>query len=63
VKTRVDARLRLEARRYSLRFVCEECIHFDASLQSCANGYPAAPRREELERECELAFCKEFELG
>jgi hypothetical protein len=68
MKTRVDDRLRDEARRYSLRFACEDCAHF-AMVQRgplrdgvCSLGYPAAPRRSALE-DASLELCKEFELA
>jgi hypothetical protein len=59
----VDARLREEARRFALRFACEDCAHFDAHREACVHGYPAAPRLAEIDEEDELLFCKEFELG
>jgi hypothetical protein len=62
MKTNVDARFRDEARRFSLRFACEECVHFDAAGSVCSLGYPAAPRREDLRR-ASLELCKEFELA
>lgn len=62
--TRVDERLRSEARRFELRFGCEHCAHYDAPAGECANGYPAAPHRGvELEVVRDIEFCKEFELA
>ena len=46
VRTAVDARLSAEARRFSFRFACEDCAHFDEPLARCSLSYPAAPRRE-----------------
>lgn len=64
MKTRVDDRLRSEAERFTLRFGCEHCVHFDAPAGACANGYPVGPHRGvELEGRRELEFCKEFELA
>jgi hypothetical protein len=69
VRTRVDARLRDEAARYSLRFACEDCAHFDPDCGRCSLEYPAAPRRDALlapparDGTTELELCKEFELG
>ncbi len=73
MKTRIDARFRAEAKRYALRFACEDCVYFTAE-EDCAHGYPPAPRRGDLASEDdpsgerwggarELTFCKEFELG
>jgi hypothetical protein len=64
VITRVDELLRREARLYELRFGCEACVHFDATGERCANGYPTdAHRGVDLEQALELLFCKEFELA
>jgi hypothetical protein len=62
MKTRVGPLLRDEAARFTLRFACDDCAHFDAARTACAHGYPPGPRRAELESE-EIVFCKEFELG
>jgi hypothetical protein len=62
VKTRVDARLLDEARRFALRLACEDCAHFCPENQGCAHGYPNRVERR-LEDAAELEFCKEFELG
>jgi hypothetical protein len=73
MQTRVDAKLRLEARHFALRFTCEHCVHFanpasgDAAASPkvgcCSLGYPILPHHEvDLERVESLAFCKEFEL-
>jgi hypothetical protein len=62
VRTRVDSRLREEAARYSLRFACDDCAHFDADAEKCSLEYPASPRRDALQ-DAELDLCKEFELG
>jgi hypothetical protein len=74
VKTLVDARLRDQARRFALRFACEDCAHFDGS--QCSLAYPASPRREALEegtatidgtpegsRPATIEFCKAFEIA
>jgi hypothetical protein len=62
VKTRVDARLRGEAERFRLRFACDDCAHFDPAGARCSLEYPAAPRRDALERP-DLELCKSFELA
>jgi hypothetical protein len=49
LKTRVDARFREEATRFAFRFVCEDCVHFHARSERCSLGYPAAPRRPEVQ--------------
>jgi hypothetical protein len=62
VKTEVDARLRQEAERFSLRFTCEHCAYFDEPRSSCALGYPnEAHRSVNLAAVETLFFCKEFE--
>ena len=61
MRTRVDDRLRDEARRFSLRFACDDCAHFDATRARCSLGYPAAPRSDALS-EPEVELCKSFEL-
>ena len=66
MKTPTDARLRDEAERFTLRFTCEECVHFDAASARCGNGYPPGPRAGAIARahdDGELAFCKEYELA
>lgn len=65
MKTAVDALLRAEVARFSLRFACEDCVHFDEPLARCSLGYPAAPRRCALDEpgEAHLETCKAFELG
>ena len=69
MKTRLDMVLLEEAARFSLRFACEDCVHFDATGDRCLHGYPPAPRLAALrappvsDAERTLAFCKEFELG
>jgi hypothetical protein len=62
--SRVDAQLREEAARFSLRFGCESCAYFAPESQSCGNGYPTAPHvGVDLARAPSLSFCKEFELS
>lgn len=62
--TRVDERLREEARRFDLRSGCEHCAHFDVARISCAHGYPIEPHHAiELASVDTLLFCKEFELA
>ena len=62
MRTRVDDRLRAEAARFSFRFACEDCVHFDGPSQRCSLAYPAEPRRDALETDA-LELCKEFDLG
>ncbi len=60
----VDERFVEQAKRFSLRFTCESCAHYDPDTGGCGNGYPNQPHRAiEIERVRELAFCKEFELS
>ena len=62
--SRVDQRLRDEARHYGLRFGCESCVHFAPESARCGNGYPTQPHRLiDLERVETLEFCKEFEVA
>jgi hypothetical protein len=62
--SRVDEQLRLEARRFALRFGCESCAHFAPETARCGNGYPTAPHRGiDLERCESLEFCKDFEVA
>jgi hypothetical protein len=58
VRTRVDEKLKEEAKRFAFRFACDDCAHFDG--RRCAHGYPPEPRRA---LHLEVVFCKEFELG
>jgi hypothetical protein len=63
VRTLIDPNLRAEAKRFELRFTCEDCAHFAAERRACANGYPTrAHLGVDLEAEESLEFCKEFEL-
>jgi len=62
--TRVDERLRAEARAFSLRFGCESCAAFEPDRAACAHRYP---NHEHLGVDLDTAdvvvFCKEFELA
>ena len=62
MRTRVDLRLREEAARFSFRFGCEDCCHFDPERARCSLFYPAAPRRDAL-ADAHLELCKGFELA
>lgn len=60
----VDERLRRESVRFTLRFTCEACAHFDRDGIACSNGFPTEPHRgTDLETSREVVFCKLFELG
>ncbi len=62
--TRVDERLRREARDFSLRFSCESCAAFDAERGCCAHGYPNGEHLGvQLATAQTVVFCKEFELA
>ena len=64
MRTVVDQRLRDEARRFALRFGCEDCAHFSPENARCANGYPTEPHAGvDLAARTHLEFCKEFELA
>jgi hypothetical protein len=62
VKTPVGERLRAEAVRFSFRFACDDCAHFDEQAARCSLSYPAAPRQGALALDV-VELCKEFELG
>jgi hypothetical protein len=56
-----------EAERFSLRFTCEDCGHFDGARQQCRHGWPTGPHRREhylrpLRTGDDVVFCKEFEV-
>jgi hypothetical protein len=57
------ATLRAQARRFALRFACEDCIHFDAARALCAHGYPTDEHRAERLEQDAFVFCKEFEFA
>ena len=64
MKTHVDERLRHEAAHFSFRFACEDCVHAaadDGTIYRCSLGYPAAPRREDM-NQVEIELCKSFEI-
>lgn len=65
MKTRVDLRLLDEARRFELRFTCDDCAHFSMSEADgrCANGWPRGERARPLSAGEHIEFCKEFEAG
>lgn len=63
-----DALFRDEARRYRLRWNCEDCQRFmgqdERGVGRCAHGFPTERHRRARyeDAEAELYFCKEFEL-
>ena len=63
MKTVIDGELVEESERFSLRFACEDCVHFAPAEVRCGHGYPPGPRRSELMVGGALSFCKEFELA
>jgi hypothetical protein len=70
MKTRVDERLRREAKRFAFRFACDDCAHFDVAGSRCSFAYPASPRRDALDAngaldatDLHVELCKTFELG
>jgi hypothetical protein len=63
VISRVDERLRREARAYRLLFTCQQCAHYDEDAACCVHGYPVEPHSHiDLAHAAEVCFCKEFEL-
>lgn len=69
MRTVVDQRLCEESERFSFRFTCEHCAHWENDAR-CSLGYPSEPHRLvelnrliELHGERSIEFCKAFELG
>jgi hypothetical protein len=61
--TRIDDRLRDEARRFRLAFACPDCASFDPEGDRCSLGFPHEPHRDAtLDGRDQLTFCKAFEL-
>lgn len=64
MRTPVDASLREEVRRLSLRYRCGDCAHFETITGTCAEGFPNDGHRDDsVERDDTIEFCKSFELG
>jgi hypothetical protein len=62
--SRVDDRLREQIARFSLRYTCEACVHFERDVGACSNGYSTIPHRQtDIRTTTELVFCKAFELA
>lgn len=76
MRTKVDEPFVREARRFALRFTCDDCAHFDPDGERCSLLFDATPRRDAFldaageagatcpgvgERTLEL--CKTFELA
>lgn len=71
MRTRVTLQLLDEADRFSLRYTCDDCVHFKPSSQlaagisprspTCAHNWPRGERRRTLSVGEEIEFCKEFE--
>ncbi|QQR89134.1 MAG: hypothetical protein IPJ88_13060 [Myxococcales bacterium] len=53
-----------ERRQFSLRFTCEDCLHFDEGKGRCAHDYPVQEHLAEYYQssEVKIVFCKDFEL-
>ena len=73
LRTRYGARVgvrALQARRFGLRFTCDDCGHFDRAPAACRHEWPTASHRRERYRlpagepgaAAEVVFCKEFEI-
>lgn len=64
MQTKVDELLIQQAERFSLRFSCEHCAHFDEPGERCAEGYPNGEHRSaRLTGRQLVVFCKSFELS
>jgi hypothetical protein len=61
MKTRIDERLRQEAKLYRFQFSCESCAHFDDVGQRCAEGYPNDEHIDGALGGEEVLFCKLWE--
>jgi len=60
-----DETFRVEARRFGLKWCCEDCTRFDPAHETCAHGYPSERHRKGryADPRVDLLFCKEFELA
>jgi hypothetical protein len=56
-----DAVFDEERERYSFRFCCEDCGHWDAAAERCRHEWPNE-RHRLAHRSPVVTFCKEFEL-
>lgn len=61
MKTRIDERLRQEAKTFRFQFSCEHCAHYDDINRRCAEGYPNEEHQSPLLDQEEMLFCKLFE--
>jgi hypothetical protein len=50
-----------ERERFSLRFCCEDCGHFDGAAERCRHDWPNERHRQAFQGDM-IDFCKEFEL-
>ena len=55
-----DERFEEEAKRFALRWSCEDCVHFAHETQTCSHGYPTEQHRRKARP---VVFCKEWELA
>ncbi|HEY5956020.1 MAG TPA: hypothetical protein VIV60_05680 [Polyangiaceae bacterium] len=64
MRTPVDEPLLEQIQRFSLKYTCDCCGHFDDAEGRCSLGYPDAPHRlHRLAVEQHLLFCKEFDFA
>ena len=53
--------------RYTFRFTCEHCAHFDEGPEVCLHGYPCEMHRlgfyEAEPPPRTILFCKDFDLA
>ncbi len=65
VHIEMNARFRDEARRFDLRFCCEDCANWHPDREACSILYPSEPHRrthvDQLEDGERLYFCKMYE--
>lgn len=62
--TPLDAQLCRDIVGYSLKFGCEDCIHFEQPIAGCSLGFQVDEHRlRELTVGSTIVFCKTFELG
>ena len=61
--TEVDPRFRRDIEKFTLKFFCEDCAHFETSRCSCSLGFDSSPHRARtIESGDTVIFCKAFEL-
>jgi hypothetical protein len=61
--TAVDFDFCQQVKRFTLRFCCDDCIHYNPAGGECSLGYCAAPHvSPSVTPGGNVVFCKTFEL-